>query len=67
VQLRQVDYTNLAKDDLWSEIFGRTTQRPRPAFYTFGKTKICDLQKYQERKIHVRFTIYNKLPDVAAQ
>lgn len=41
----QDSVAHLAEDNLWGEILGRATQRPRATLDPLGKTKICHLKQ----------------------
>lgn len=33
-----------AENDFWRQVLRRSAQRPGPALYSFGKTKVCHLE-----------------------
>lgn len=41
---------HLAEDNLWSQVLRSPTQCPGPAFHSFGKAKVCDLNEEERER-----------------
>lgn len=42
-----------AENDFWRQVFRSSAQRPGPAFYSFGKTKVCHLENKEAQEPNV--------------
>lgn len=45
--------TYFAENDFRRQVFWSSAQRPGPAFYSFGKTKVCHLENQEAREENV--------------